>query len=323
MTIAERLRPFSHQPGAQCTMPGTCMIVEAYPALVRVRSEKGALLKEIALEIQGPLKQFTLVQDLERGCVTLFSELYHFHILPNLEISYQKNPPLSPFNVQERLSLGSHKKQEWEFIRKRADFREIFPIWLRLGAALKLPPRTGDDRGNFSLLKAAQESLFSHRPETILPHFTKLFLAGFRQMLVPRSFDEDFQGILKTNEPLSADSPLYLLTEGSELIRSLFLLSAENEISILPNLPPEFFAGRMLHMQCPPYGVLHFEWSKKAVRQLHFQAEKEGELVFHFPPSLRTFRLRTHQRDKGKIFACGDSLEIKSGSLYLLDQFQK
>ena len=94
LSIAERLRPFSHQPGTLCLIPGTTFVVEAFPALVRIREFSGELLKELPVDVSGPPEQFTVMQDLERGCVTLFSEQYHFHILPSLEIVFQKTPPL-------------------------------------------------------------------------------------------------------------------------------------------------------------------------------------------------------------------------------------
>ncbi len=321
--IAERLRPFSHLPGTRCLIPSTSVLVEAYPALILLKNFEGKILKEMTLEIEGPLKQFTVMQDLERGCVTVFSEQFSFHILPNLEIVYTKKPHLSPLPINERLSLGSHKKQEWEAIRKRGDFREIFPLWYRLGSLLDLPPREESDIGIFSLLNACKEAVFSHRPETIIPAFRRLFLAGFRDLFVPRLKDEDFQGILPSNAPLAKSSPLYLLEEGAVLIRSLFLLSSENEHAILPNLPPEFFAGRMLNLACSTFGELDLEWTKKTIRRMVFRAKQEGEIFFHFHPNLRSFRLRQSLKDRGKRVQCGSPLEINSGSLYLLDQFQK
>jgi hypothetical protein len=122
---------------------------------------------------------------------------------------------------------------------------------------------------------------------------------------------------------LGNESPLYLLSEGSALIRSLFFTAEKNEFFVLPNLPPTFFSGRMIDISCFPYGVAHLEWSKKTIRRLNFEAHSSGEICFHFPSQMRRFRLRKHLRDSGQIYACGDSLEIKSGSLYLLDQFQK
>lgn len=322
ISISERLRPFSHTPGTRCLIPGTSFSVEAFPALLRIHSFDGKVVKEIDLEIDRRLDQFTIFQDLERGCVTVLSELYHIHILPTLEVSFKKHPPLPPFKVVERLSLGSNKKQEWDAIKKRCDFREIFPLWYRLGASLDLPLKNHENLGMFTLITKIKEAIFSHRPETILDHFKSLFLAGFGHMLMPREFDDEHQGILP--ERLSAGStPLYLLSEGSALIRSLFMTAEKNECCILPNLPPAFFSGRWMNLALMPYGVVHLEWSKKMIRRLHFEAHSTGEVLFHFSPDVRQFRLRTDLRDKGKIYTCGDSLEIKSGSHYLLDQFQK
>lgn len=323
INIAERLKPFSHRPGTLCLIPGTSYLVEAFPALVRIRDSSRVILKEIALDVQGPLEQFTLMQDLERGCVTLFSEKYRLHILPNLDVVFQKNPHLPPLRCQERLSLGSHKKQDWEHILRRGDFCEIFPLWFRLGSLMTLAPRSGDNRGVFSLLKECEEAIASNHPEKILPAFKRLFLVAFGEMLVPRSTDEDFQGILSLHETPSDDDPLHILLEGARLIRSLFLSASANALSILPHLPPEFFAGRMLHLLWPSYGRVDLEWSKKTIRRVHLHAEVDGVIALHFRPDMRRFRLRFNQSEKGKIFSCGDLLEIKSGSHYLLDQFQK
>jgi hypothetical protein len=321
--IAGRLRPFSHQPGCLALIPGTGYLVEAYPTLIRITDLKRVVVKEVAIDVQGPLKQFTAMQDLERGCITLFSELYRVHVLPNLEISFRKNPPCPAPASQERLACGSHKKQEWGRIRYACDFSEIFPLWFRLGSLLTLPPRLGDNRGTFSLLERCRLSLIAHRPEQIIPAFERLFLAGFGDLMVPRAIDSEFQGILDLQEAPSSDSPLYLLSEGAQLIRSLFLLQASNEVAILPNLPPELFAGRMLHISLPPFGIVDFEWSKKRIQRLQFFAQKDGIITFYFPPPLKHFRMRQTRNERGKTYVNGESLEIKSGSHYLLDQFQK
>ncbi len=320
--IAKRLHPFSHRPKTTCLIPGTEILVEACPARVCVKDLSGKILKEEALDVNGPLKQFTVMQDLERGCVTLFSEQYRFHILPDGEVRPTKNPHLPPLAVREVLSLGSHKKQEWEGIKKRADLREIFPLWLRLGSLLYLPVRPLPDGGMFSLLKACQLAIASHQPETITPAFLKLFLAGFHGLMVPRLIDEEFQGIL-SDVSVADISPLYLLTEGAALIRSLFFVASGPELTLLPNLPPEFFAGRMLNVSCLGYGELDMEWTKKTLRRLEFRAEREGEIQFRFHSNLRTYRLRRSIREKGEERSCAEPLEIKSGSHYLLDQFQK
>jgi len=311
-----RLRPFSHRPNTTCLIPTTQFVVRAFPALIQIEKLSGEIIKEIKLNIEGPLKLFTLVQDLERGCVTLFSEQYRFHILPDLTVVDKKHSGTAPLLFQERLDFGSHKKQEWDLVKKRGDLREIFPLWFSLGSQLTLKERLEENVGMFLLLQECKKAIDSHHPETIVPAFKKLFLAGFREMLVPRSFDDEHQGILASDQ-VSKSSPLYLLSEGAQLIRSLFLHSSGNEFSILPNLPPEFFAGQMLHLACPSFGTLDLVWSKKSIRTLHFHAHHDGEILFHFNPRIRSFRLGNQRHQ------CGDILEIKSGCLYVLDQFQK
>ncbi len=321
--IAARLRPFSHLPKTRCLIPGTDTLVEAYPARVVLKDFGGKVLKDITLDVEGPLKDFTVLQDLERGCVTIFSESYRFHILPNGEITYAKNPGLSPLEMQERLSLGSHKKQDWTGIRRRLDFCEIFPLWFRLGTLLDLPERKEADEGIFTLINGCKEAIDAHRPEAVIPAFAKLFLAGFEGMFVPRLVDEDFQGILPPDTPLASSSPLYLLAEGAKLIRSLFLVDSDRGAAILPNLPPELFAGRMCNLMCSSYGELDLEWSKKMIRRLVFRAKKDGEILFHFHSSIKCYRVRLNLRDKGSILTAGELLEMKSGKTYLLDQFEK
>ncbi len=321
ITIAQRFRPFSHCPGSRCLIPGSGYLVEAFPTQLKISNLDGDLVKEVALDVAGPLKRFTLFQDLERGCVTLSSECYRLHILPNLEVNFNKNPPLPPLS-KERLALGCHKKQQWERIRERLDFNEIFPLWFRLGSLLTLSPRGGGNKGPFFLLEKCREAIMAHRPETIIPAFEKLFLAGFGHLLVPRRQDEEHHGILPFNES-TADSPLYLLSEGAQLIRSLFIVQEGEEIALLPNLPPECFAGRMIDIAVPPIGKISMEWSKKTIRRLYLFAEKGGEATLHFPSFIKSYRLRQSRNDVGNVGQNGDSLVIKSGSLYLLDQFQK
>lgn len=323
LSITSRLRPFSHQPKTECLIPGTEILVEAYPSLIRLKDFNGKVFKEISLVIEGPLKQFTVMQDLERGCVTVFSEQYRFHVLPDGELSYAKNPGLPSLSNREKLSLGSHKKQEWEGIKKRGDFREIFPIWFRLGSLLNLPKRKEANTGIFSLIKKCHDVIESHQPEMILPAFNNLFLTGFHDIMVPRLWDDDFHGILPSDAPLAKGSPLYLLSEGAALIRSLFFVSSDNELAILPNLPPQFFAGRILNLKCPPYGELDLEWSKKVIRRLEFRAHRDGEIYFHFRSPLRSYRVRQSKHEKGRMYACGDSLKVRPGMCYFLDRFQK
>lgn len=306
ISIATRLRPFSHRPGVMCLVPGTPYVVKVFPALIcfYAFAPDGTLTKigEKTWEIQGPLKQFTVFQDLERGCVTVVCDKLTYHVLPSLEISLNKNPGTEPIANRERLSLGSHEKQEWEKIKAKCDFRTLFPLWFRIGSLLDLP-RVEKMDGIFSLL-AKQD-------------FHSLFLAGFTDLWVPRLQDDDHQGIAFSSKKPTAH-PLALLTESAHVIRSLFLQQQDNHLSILPKLPSEFFAGRLMHFNCPPYGELSLEWTKHHVRRMVFHAQASGVLHLHFPNSVKSYRLA-----RGKRVSSSEPMEIKSGEDYLLDRFEK
>lgn len=324
ISIAARLRPFSHLPGISCLIPGTPYEAEIFPNRIHIydlSTSSRNLVKEFSFSFQGPIREFTVLQDLERGCITIFGKnLPQYHLLPNLEISTKKHPPLPPLMTQERLSLGSHKKQEWEELKKRRDFIAIFPLWLRLGMLLPASSECPSMQGMWSLVEACKEATQNNKPEHILPAFERLFLAGFKGILVPRLQDDEYQGLVE-RVPL-LDTPLTLLKASSVLIRSLFVRSHEDSVALLPALPPEFFAGRIVQWSTP-YGSLSMEWTKKTLRQLKLYSTFTGKATFHFPPQLRDFRVRMQGQDTGKRYSCRDLLEINSGSVYLLDQFQK
>lgn len=313
--IRSRLRPFSHQPGVVVLVPGTTLAVQAFPTLIKVGE------KVHPIPTKGAVKNFTVIQDLERFCVTVYSDTYHYHILPSGEVISSKHPQ-TPTYQGARYDFGVHKKQEWEGIKKRGDIRELFPIWHRLGALLTLPPTSMDSQGTFQLLQACEQAITSHRPETIAPAFVALFKAGIEQLMIPRGLDTDYQGYLPSDASVSTTDPLYLLTEGSRLITSLFIRGEGNELSILPDLPPELFAGRVVGQLCL-FGTLSLQWQQKKLRHLHLRATHSGELHLHLPPDIRQFRWREDSQKKGLVCERGTTLAISASRDYFLDRFER
>lgn len=296
----ERLKPFSHVPGTSCLIPATTIEVEVFPALLRFYdiSQERKLVKEIPIKVKGPVANFTVLQDLEKGVVTVFGEGLFYHILPDLTIKFQKKAPNQHLESFSRLFLGITKQQNWERIKERLDFREIFPIWLRIGSLLpEVPVRS------FSLLEKIEN----------LNDFKKLFLFAFRHMMVPRNYDEEHQGIF---EGSVEGSPLSFLKEGAVQIERLFIQHEGPHIIILPHLFSEFVSGSMTDVYLD-IGILSFEWSKRKVRKVILKSEWDGEIFFH---------LREEKRcrvNKKKTHIITNPLEIKSGGVYLLDRFEK
>ena len=320
--IATRLKPYSFLPHVFVQIPKSSYAAEIFPTRIRLYDVEGSeprLVREEMIPWKGPLR-IMVVQDLEKEVVTVYSDQGRYHILPNLHITFQKRVESTLSSDFERLSLGSHKKQEWESLKKHLDVNSIFPIWHRLGSLLNASYPRGEG-GPFSLINEIRDSIESKQPENILPLFEKLFLAGFKDMMVPRLIDDEFQGILQ--EEGRGGSPLSLLQESASLIRSLFLTQEGEVLSILPNCPPDFFAGRLISSKVPPLGEVSFEWTKKMIRRLVFKSTYKGKIRFKFPSDIASFRLRKSKIEKGRIVSKEELVEINSGELYLLDRFQK
>lgn len=375
--IAERLHPFSHVPGTSFVLPGSSLAIEIFPALLRIKElALGApcLVLELALDLEGPINDFTALQDLEKGSLRVWGTSasgYFRYVVKALEsgqgcaVVVEKSPPagillkcsgkwavrqeslLKPnekivfseqgtsesgtipcsFHSIERLSLGSHKLQDWELVRRRLTFNEIFPIWYRLGQMV-LKPSLNQLAGTAVLLNDCRNAISGKAPEKILAHFQNLFLAGFSGVLSPRLVDTDFQGIRHLGKDLflpleTKASALTLLTEGFQLIRSLFLKEFDSTIHLLPSMPPEFHCGRLVEVRCGKKGSLSLEWTKKSLRCLTFSALEDQQLAFSFSNHEKSCRLRTSYKDKGITYIRGSQIDIIAHQNYWLDNFQR
>lgn len=321
--IAQKLAPFSRHCGIKCLVPRSHYAAEVFPTLLRLydlRSKENSLVKEEHFSIKGPLKEFNVMCDIDRGVLSVSSEQLCYHILPDATVVHGKKSGLASSMHKERLSLGSHKKQDWAEVRKRLDFVELFPIWHALGRGLELPEIALEKIGMFSLLEECRRTLQQPHPEKSLFCFKKLFLAAFEGMFVPRLIDTDHQGIVE--EQVGVHSPLYLLKKSAELIRSLFVRIEGNKILLLPHLPPEFFAGRFVHVSVPPFGELDLEWSKKTVRQVVLRSVCDTSFQFDFGSSFKSFRLRKDRQDRGVRLDSTELFKVAKGATYHLDRFE-
>ena len=69
ISIAEKLRPFSHEPGTSCLIPGTTLVMRVYPSCIQVfdlENSPPKLVWETFLDVIGPVRDFTVQQDLEK-----------------------------------------------------------------------------------------------------------------------------------------------------------------------------------------------------------------------------------------------------------------
>ncbi len=342
--IAERMRPFSHTAGTYCMVPRTQLRLQIFPALIIVHDlsqSEPQLVAEIVVPVKGPVKEFTIQLDLERGFIQVWGEgldgyfrygVYQgecsFSLAFDIEKGLSSWEPkadskhdsfsIHPVVLQknhfpvffDRLSLGSHKKQDWDQVKRRGDLTEILPIWLRLGQFFEQSNVSYE--GTAEWLKICQNA----KKMEAYQAFQNLFNLGFEGILSPRLADHQHQGFELSPAPASL-SPLILLTEGAKAIRALFIHCHQHEIFVLPNLPPQFHCGRFLQVKCYELGLLDFEWTKKSIRCMVFRSETKGSIAFHFPKEIVRYRLN------GQVHQAGSSLEVEKGQVYIFDQFQR
>lgn len=252
--IAERYRPFSHKPGASCVVPGTDYVVHAYPGLIRV-SKDNETIAELPITLK---KSFLLTQDLEQGFVSISGE---FFVDETGNITLKKPVPRP---THERLSLGSSKAQNWDYIRERKDLREILPLWHKLASYYP----------------------YQH---TIPNHYLNLYLSYFNPYFVPREKDEEHHGIYK--DPL--EKPYTLFSQKG--VRSFLIEEKKDEI-IIKRTP--FTSGRIINAQTS-VGTIHYEWTKNFPRQFIFEGDI-SRLQVTFPPEVSQYRVTN--TEKGLLF---------------------
>lgn len=353
--IAARMRPFSHLPGTSCLVPGSPWQITVYPALIRIydlRDASARLLKEIPLPVKGPVSDFTVMMDLEQGFVRVQgltpAGFMRYRVIctdrgkgvvivsekepegtslfgqKEMRISLQGDPLSGPvFNPPPlpRLSLGCHKKADWPMVLRRLEMTEIFPVWHRLG--LLTPETAPHSKGTAALFQECSEIIAESRNDKIIAAFRKAFLAAFHSLLVPRLVDDDYQGLTEGSADRGSESPLWLIKGGAELIHRLFIKSEGRTIEILPSLPPELFSGRLIDVFANPGVSINLEWSKKQLRRMILKSGVDAEVLMLFQRDVKTFRLRTNDRDPGRVVTRGELIKLHRNEMLLFDRFEQ
>ena len=329
ITIRDQFKPFSHRMGAMCLIPGTGCVIKAFPTRIEIGE---SVVLDLALN--GPIAGFTLQQDLEKHAVYLFGRakegFFRLHFkasaqgisiladrLPKLGILINgkrvlpKETLVFPMDldfflpqVLERLSLGMNKAQDWDLVLRRFDLKEILPVLFCLSQQVP-PQKIGPCLGAAKLLETGD--------------LEALCKAGFSHLLVPRLFDDEYQG-LSPQEGKGIDA-LFLLQEIAKRVRSLFFEQEGNCLKILPE--SLFPSGRMVSIQVNGIGELNLEWASFSLRRAILHAQFSESLFFKLQKGLTSFRIRTVRSGRGRRHQVADPLFIEKGTTYYLDRFQR
>lgn len=302
--ITQKFRPFSHQGGTYCPIPFTTWEVQVFPAKLKFRNLAGSGQEEKNLPIEGPVKNFTVVLDLEKGRVEVFGRgkkgYFRYFVSPN-ECSFLKEEKLPA--SKKRLFFGVHKKQDWDAIKSRLDIGEIFPFWHRL--AQLFPEKPVQRVGTAKLLEKGM--------------LLETFQAAFQGILSPRLIDENHLGII--SEEKTSANPIGLIHEGAKQIEKLFFFEEKDMWHVLPALPKELHAGRFIFIETKEGDVLHIEWSKKELKKVIIDPAKTRPLQLSLQSRLKSYRVRKSTRQKGERISHNAPLELVKGQRLYLDRF--
>ena len=356
MTIRMRakLRPYSHEMGTRCLIPGSSWAVTPYPSqidFVNLERQKEQESFSVSCSIEGPLDEFTVMQDLERGCVRVFGRgkqgMFSYCIsFSNSKITlfldravgeivfvyrskkwvlkrkeYLEIPTSSTcqtFESKEKLHFGCYKAQDWTLLKRRLSLKEILPIWFALGKTLGSIPSL--DVGASRPLLQCKESIEKRDRVAVGSHFLHLFRVGFEGMFSPNLDDFNHQSFKKEPIP-SRCSPLVLLSAGAKIIRQMFVEEDSLSLKILPCLPVELHAGRFMGVQCRDL-LLDFEWTKKQIFRVLLKPQIDRTYHLKFQSAIKSFRLRRGIKHRGEVCQVGSPLHLKAGTSYMLDRFK-
>lgn len=360
--IKQKFNPISHRIGTKFLIVNSSYIVQIFPGLLHFKDLNSDKNFKIFLDFEGPVKDFTIIQNLQNGSIKVFFhtkkgylsfKIYtKEHSIENLK---QKTNPIIFF---ERLPLDE--------------------ITITLGdKTKKIKPKTTIDLPiDISYIKEPEEIVFLgihkkqdldqiHTRENLLEILPFLFLYSqffkdiqtkkcLRNKCIVRELsetilnkkrveiEERFLKVFKAHFsnafiPRVNDDdfqniiervdeknayPLHILRKLFYIIKSMLVEQKLDEIAILPSLPISFHSGKAMHITLP-VGSFDLEWSKKLIKKIIFRPKKDVKLKLHFQSKIKTFRLRITLKEKGKFFKNKDEISFEKDKIYYLDKFQK
>lgn len=298
--IAQKFKPFSHVKGEKFLFPGTTLVITTFPTRLEIED----LMQIIPPKVKewpwtGPVKGFTAELDYDREELKVFGfakEGYFSYVLKikegKLVLHYEKKETVlvqvTPSGKpKEKLSLGSHKAQDLSRIRERLDPAELFPLWLQVAFACPKVDAARGRLGQYALLKECEKGG--------VDPFLNFFQSAFHGCFIPRLIDTEYQGMaLPTKENAH---PLPLLIDSVEHLLSLFYKRlSPNHLALLPGLPKELHCGRFVNIPLEGGILVHFEWTKKALRRVVIENPQGWPCTLTFPKSIASCRIRKERR---------------------------
>lgn len=349
--IKDKFKIISHDIGSIFLIMNTSYYVKIYPGLLSFKDLDSNKTFNIYLKFQGPVKNFTIVQNLFNGNIEVFfhikdgyvsysiltseestylyfdritTDKFKIEFNEELKISPKENIKL-PINVisnskpKEYLSFGIYKKPDIYFIKKRENLNEIFPF-IFLYSQFYLDAQYNCCLRKNCLLKEIDKAIQIKEKQNLSETFLNVFKVHFFGSFIPRMNDEEYQNIISN---IDKDfSPWCIFIRLYHSIKAMFIEETSNELFLLPCLIPDFNHGRALNLKISK-GSIDLEWSKKLLKKVIFIPSCDCSFKIILQSQIKTFRIRENKNEKGKIFNNFDDIYFQKDKVYFLDKFKK
>lgn len=316
--IRQKSLPFSKEYASRAPIPNTNLWFEAWPTKFIVFNDKKRV--EFDLECSGPIKNFTLHLDLEKGrllCHFMAREGFFSwaieRVLTGVEFRLKRAAdsgvcvngrnykrfdrfivPLDDsckiLTSNERLCLGSHKAQDVQNMFKRFDLRELLPLYFRLGQYFT-------PSGSILSLEELKT--------THLCQVSSLFY-----------FSDSIHQLLGLQHK-RVDCSFY--ANAYCFIRDMFFKQEGENLLFMSGFIP-FNSGRMVNLQFSA-GKLSFIFRKKRVLRIVIDPTQDATIRLCLPQKFKQFRVLKSLRKKGQILSSNDTIELKKSTRLYLDKF--
>jgi hypothetical protein len=328
----EPCRPLTRRPGAWAAIPGTMWKVQLFPTQIRLYGPQGQrVLADLPLD--HPVEEWTAQLDLDRFETRIWGKagqpfLFRLVVCSGrilLKGRREKGPSITLtegveqwYPSQERLQFGNHALQNVDGAVGSASVAQIASTWFRLGLPLPASEPIEEELSLLGQWASTVRSLERHR---IVDAIVQLRKAGFCDLWSPQEVDQNFWGY---GLPPTMQNGWHLLASGARLLRKMALQSNDLDAFLLPSMPKELAAGRLLNAHWPGVGTLDLEWTKGSPRRLLLTPSHEETISLRWigdEARVRPLQGGVPHRAGTALLHPGEPLQVHPGQPLLIDRF--
>lgn len=335
IVIDNKYIPYSDRPGTRVLLPGTSVELRVYPSRVVIKDLLSSA-EERVFEYPNIDRGFAVFQDIEhlriliRGFSGSQAVQKEICVQEGQCILKQKKPEKSFFVLLEeikkeqkascaKIHFGCYKKPNMTRMRSQVLIEEYLPFWHALGKHYEQSFSDEKDADTTALLDEIEKTIKQRDLQSLSMLWNRAFLSCVKDLFVPTRFDDEYHGFVKQTK--SEKNPLEILTRARILIEKMLLEEKKGCVSLGRGIPPELHCGRAERLHSS-LGFISCEWSKKQMKKVKIEAFSDASAFLEMP-KVKSLRLRTGAREKGKRIELQKPIVFEKGKTYFLDQMMR